>query len=70
MKELLTLKDFHITEYVAWKELEKVFGKREYKKFEKWMTGQTCHEKGVYSWDLDSYLNQIRLGLKNPIIYD
>jgi hypothetical protein len=31
-------------------------GKREYKKFMKWMCGQTVMEGGVYPWDLDRFL--------------
>ena len=52
--QVLTIDNF--LTIVPWHELERKFGKREYKKFLKWMTGQTCVEEGVYTWDLKNYL--------------
>ena len=37
-------------------QLKILFGKREYKKFWKWMIGQTCPTGGVFKWDLERYL--------------
>ena len=42
---------------IPYEQLESVMGKREYKKFMKWMYGQTVPLGGVYSWDLVRYLN-------------
>ena len=53
-----TIKDFHIKQYITWKELEEVFGKREYKKFLKWMRGQGTYVEGVFPYDLKRYLNK------------
>lgn len=53
------MKDFHVVrlpEFVAWKEIEEVLGKRRYSKFIKWMGGQTCLDMGVYPHDLDRFL--------------
>lgn len=54
-KKKLTICDF-IPEIITWETIEKVMGKKEYKKFLKWMNGQTCVQEGVYSWDLENYL--------------
>ena len=54
MKKKLTIKDF--TPLVPWVQCEQRMGKREYKKFIKWMCGQTVMEGGVYIWDLERYL--------------
>jgi len=53
-KKKLTIEDF--TPCVPWKQLEQTMGKREYKRFIKWMNGQTCLPEGVYAWDLERYL--------------
>lgn len=45
-----------IPEIISWETIEGVMGKKEYKKFLKWMNGQTCVQEGVYSWDLENYL--------------
>ena len=50
----LTIDDFIAV--VPWDEVERKMGKREYKKFTKWMFGQTCLKEGVYVWDLRQYL--------------
>jgi hypothetical protein len=56
LKETLTMDDFYVVSYVSWAELERVMGKRRYKKFMKWMSGQTCYPDGVYPWDLRRFL--------------
>lgn len=53
-KKKLTMANFSVC--VTWKNCEMVMGKREFKKFSKWMTGQTCTMDGVYPWDLERYL--------------
>lgn len=65
-----TIKDFHVSSYVSWGELEDVFGKREYKKFTKWMIGQTCSPEGVYPWDLELYVEQKNRGIADPYVGD
>ena len=47
----------HFSWCVPWASLEDNFGKREYKKFMKWMAGQTCSPYGIYLDDLERYLN-------------
>jgi hypothetical protein len=54
MKQQLTIRDF--ISCVPWEQIEDRMGKREYKKFLKWMSGQTCLKQGVYEGDLDRYL--------------
>lgn len=49
-----TIENF--TPIIRWEEIEYVLGKRRYKKFCKWMDGQTCVEGGVFMWDLDRFL--------------
>jgi len=56
----LTIKDFYVAAYVPWQEIEDKLGKREYKKFLKWMYGQTSVQEGVYPWDLELYLRQMK----------
>lgn len=54
LKQNLTVNDFmHI---VPWNDVEAVMGKRRYKKFTKWMGGQTVSRYGVYPSDLDRFL--------------
>jgi len=55
MQKELTINDF--TPVVPWKQIEEVLGKREYKKFCKFMQGQTVVEGGVFVWDLERFLN-------------
>lgn len=56
------LSDFGIhPEIVTWEECERVLGKRRYKKFEKWMNGQTATAFGVYPEDLDRFLKGWRV---------
>lgn len=65
----ITIDDFEISrnkdgmEYVAWDHIEEVLGKKEYKKFREWMTGQTCVKEGAYPWDLRVYLERASKGL-------
>ena len=54
MKKTLTIKDF--MSVVPFDEIERVMGKRMYKKFGKWMSGQTMSKHGVYPDDLDRFL--------------
>ncbi len=54
MTKKLTINNF--TPIITWQELEAVMGKREFKKFMKWIGGQTVVQEGVYQWDLDRYL--------------
>lgn len=41
---------------VPWEDIEQKMGKRMYKKFCKWMTGQTVSNHGVYVGDLERFL--------------
>jgi hypothetical protein len=50
----LTIDDFIAV--IPWKLIEDKMGKREYKKFCKWMVGQTSLERGVFKHDLQNYL--------------
>jgi hypothetical protein len=53
-KKKLTINDFvHI---VPWQHIENTMGKRMFKKFEKYMNGQTVTEGGVYPHDLERFL--------------
>ena len=54
MKKKLTIDNF--TSIITWSELKIVMGKREFNRFNKWMSGQTCALEGVYRWDLERYL--------------
>ena len=54
MSKKLTIDNFLAT--VSFADIEQLMGKREYKKFLKWMEGQTCGGTGVYRHDLDRYL--------------
>jgi len=49
-----TINDF--IPVIPWCQIERILGKREYKKFLKFMTGQTVIEGGVYPNDLDRFL--------------
>ena len=55
MNKQLTIDNF--TECIPFEQLKAVMGKREYNKFMKWLTGQTCPIGGVYRTDLERYLN-------------
>ena len=54
MKKRLTMNDF--VTIVPWENIEFTMGKRDYKKFSKWMNGQTCSYNGVYPYDLERFL--------------
>lgn len=41
---------------IPWGLIEELLGKRAYKQFSKWMTGQTCSPHGCYRSDLENYL--------------
>ena len=70
-KKNITIKDFYLLPTtVTYEEIEKVLGKREYIKFEKFMDGQTCSGSGVYIDDLKRYLNQRHKGIDNPSVGD
>jgi hypothetical protein len=61
MEYKMTIKDFKITvhpeiDYIEWKEIERVLGKRRYKTFCKWMIGQTCFKEGAYVCDVENFL--------------
>jgi len=51
-----TLNDFYVVTYVPWNNIEEVMGKRKYKRFLKWLYGQTTALDGVYPWDLEKFL--------------
>jgi len=59
-----TIKQFY--ECIPAEQIEMVMGKREAKKFWKWMEGQGCPVGGVYKWDLERYLTR-NAGQKNKI---
>lgn len=42
---------------IPWEQIEKKMSKKGYKEFLKWMEGSTTPIGGVYSWDLERYLN-------------
>ena len=53
-KKKLVIEDFlHV---IPWEDIEQRLGKREYKKFCKFMAGQTVSTHGVYPDDLDRFL--------------
>ncbi len=68
MKKEIKITDF--TPCIPWGQIEEIMGKREYKKFVKWMRGQTCLKEGVYRCDLESYLEQRARNIKNPEVWD
>lgn len=54
MKKILTIKDFPVI--VPWEAIELIMGKRMYKKFCKFMHGQTSSFNGVFVSDLERFL--------------
>jgi len=56
----LTIDNFQLKTYYEWEQIECGMGKREFKKFNKWMFGQGCYEEGVFATDLRRYLEQRR----------
>jgi hypothetical protein len=57
MKKNITMEVF--CECIPWEQIEFELGKREYKRFCKWMNGQTCPIGGVYSCDLERFLKKL-----------
>ena len=55
---------------VPWGYIKMEWGKREFKRFKKWMAGQTCVEDGVYLCDVENYMNQRNKGIKDPECWD
>lgn len=55
---------------IPWKQIKRAWGKREYNKFTKWMTGQTCLEEGAYLSDIKYYVEQRNKGVKEPLCTD
>jgi hypothetical protein len=60
----ITIDDFKISsneafDYVEWKEIERMLGKTRYKKFCKFMNGQTCFEGGAYVCDVENFLRKV-----------
>jgi len=45
----------HSVEYISWEKLEEKMGKRMYKKFMKFMMGQTCIENGAFPRDVNNF---------------
>ena len=58
MKNKITILDF--IPVIPWKQIEDTLGKREYKRFLKFMDGQTCIEGGVFEGDLDRFLRGLK----------
>ena len=60
MEKKLKIQDFEIIRtpnYITWENLEKVMGKRMFKKFNNWMRGQTCLQDGAYPEDVERFIN-------------
>jgi hypothetical protein len=56
-KKNLTIRDF--TPVIDWYQLETRLGKREYKRLQKWLLGQTVAHGGIYIDDLDRFLRKL-----------
>lgn len=48
----------YIQTYIAWEDIEKVLGKRRYKQFSKFMSGQTSSMLGAYPWDVENFFRK------------
>jgi hypothetical protein len=62
LKQNLTIDDFHVVNtpaYIPWENLVDVLGKRRYKRFMRWMSGQTTTVNGVYPHDLERWLKNL-----------
>jgi hypothetical protein len=60
------------TDYIPFKVVEQVMTKEDYKRFLKFMGGQTVSEHGVYAWDLERFIKLHNAGVpvnKMPV-YD
>jgi len=71
----LTIEDFKVEEgrdcpYVTWDNIKEVLGVKENKKFCAWMAGQTCYPEGVYTHDLEHYLEERNRGIEKPAVFD
>lgn len=53
-KKNLTMNDF--VEVIPWDQIQQLMLVNDYKKFIRWMSGQTVHHKGVYPGDLKRFL--------------
>ena len=53
-KKPLTIKDFPAI--VPWVYIEDKMYAKDYKRFLKWMEGQTTPEDGVFVWDLERFI--------------
>lgn len=62
--------EIDFVECVPWAQIEARWGKREYKRFIKWMTGQTCLPEGAYLCDIQRYAEDRNKGIKDPTVYD
>ena len=56
----VTYKDLepYIETYISWDSLEKVLGKQRYERFGKFMSGQTCTDKGAYPCDVENFFRE------------
>jgi hypothetical protein len=59
-KSDVTFKDFEdyivrTPDYIRWGDLEKIMGRRMYRKFRNFMTGQTCLVEGAYPCDVANF---------------
>lgn len=50
------IEDFNVITYIPWENIRDVLGIRRYRKFQRWMYGQTCTDSGVFPWDLERFL--------------
>lgn len=57
--------DANFVQCVPWNHIEQRWGKREYKRFCKWMIGQTCLREGAYLSDIQYYVEHRNRGLKH-----
>lgn len=55
---------------IPWRAIEEAWGRREFKRFMKWMNGQTCLAEGAYDCDVERYARQRNNGNKNPTCFD
>lgn len=61
-KKDITYEDLepYVRTYIKWEDIEKVMGKRMYKKFIKFMFGQTSAIEGAYPWDVENFFSKNR----------
>ncbi len=70
MKPLKKKLDTNFVRFIPWKHIELRWGKREYRKFCKWMGGQTVTDGGAYVVDVLTYADQRNRGVIDPEVYD